>query len=110
MGNFNVSNYDIHTDDENSEEKIKILFFKSDHCAFCPAALERVRRTIQQFGEDAIELEIIDVEKDPDMAQKYGVLALPTIIIGDKSVAGVPDTEKLLSMILTARLTYGDDY
>ncbi len=110
MGNFNVTNYDIQAEEENTEEKIKILFFKSDHCAFCPAALERVKSTIQQFGENAIELEIIDVEKDPDMAQKYGVLALPTIIIGDKSVAGVPDTEKLLSMILTARLTYGDDY
>ena len=109
MGNFSFTNYNIGKKEEKREEKIVILFFKSEHCVFCPAALERVKNAVKQFDEKAVEIKIIDVDKNPEKAQEYGVLALPTTIIGNKSVTGVPDNEIILSMILTARLNYGDD-
>ena len=45
------------------------------------------------------ESEVIDVMENPDMAEKYKVDALPTLIIGDKRFIGQPKAENIMKII-----------
>ena len=41
---------------KKKDEKIEVVLFKSDTCAFCPRAEEVVRETIEDFGADVFRL------------------------------------------------------
>lgn len=51
------------------------------HCAGAKAALERLR---PEFPE--MRLEIVDVTEHPEVAQQYGLMSAPGIVINDKLV------------------------
>lgn len=85
-------------------EKIEVVFFKSDTCAFCPRAEEVVRETINDFGLDSFELVIINVSENPEAAEEYGIFALPTVMIGGISITGIPEPEMLMKMVLGSKV------
>ncbi|TFH09630.1 MAG: hypothetical protein E4H14_04065, partial [Candidatus Thorarchaeota archaeon] len=85
---------------EEEDDRIEIVLFKSDTCAFCPRAEEVVRETIDDFGPDAFKLNIINVSENPDLAEKYGIVALPTVMISGVSITGISEPEMLMKMIL----------
>jgi circadian clock protein KaiB len=43
-------------------------------------AIENLRRVCDQHMKDHVDLEIIDVYQQPEMAQKYQIVALPTLV------------------------------
>jgi len=90
---------------EEDDGKIEVVLFKSDTCAFCPRAEEVIRETIEDFGPDAFKLNIINVSENPDAAEKYGIFALPTVMISGVSITGIPEPEMLMKMILGAKVT-----
>ena len=91
--------------DENSkDDRIEVVLFKSDSCAFCPRAEEVVRDTLDDFGPDTFKLNIINVSEDPEAAEMYGIFALPTVMISGVSITGIPEPEMLMKMILGARV------
>lgn len=77
-----------------------VVLFTADHCA--PCKLQQ-RPALQRLKAETQELQVIevDVEADPDAAQRWGVLSLPTTYILDKTGIprvinhGVTSTEKL---------------
>lgn len=85
-------------------EKIEVVFFKSDTCAFCPRAEEVVRETLNDFGSESFELVIINVSENPEAAEEYAIFALPTVMIGGISITGIPEPEILMKMVLGARV------
>jgi thiol-disulfide isomerase/thioredoxin len=89
---------------EKSGDRIEVVLFKSDTCAFCPRAEEVVRDTLDDFGTDAFKLNIINVSEDPEAAEMYGIFALPTVMISGVSITGIPEPEMLMKMILGARV------
>ncbi|MGY5860060.1 MAG: thioredoxin family protein [Candidatus Thorarchaeota archaeon] len=93
-------------DEKSSEEddRIEVVLFKSDTCAFCPRAEEVVRDTLDDFGPDIFKLNIINVSEDPDAAEMYGIFALPTVMISGVSITGIPEPEMLMKMVLGARV------
>ena len=91
-------------DEKEEESSIKIVLFKSDTCAFCPQAEEVVRDVIADFDPGIFKLELINVSENPESAEKYGIFALPTVMIGGMSITGIPEPEMLLKMILGARV------
>jgi thiol-disulfide isomerase/thioredoxin len=92
-------------EDENEDDSsIKIFFFKSDTCAFCPRAEEVVQEVIDDFNPGTFKMQVINVSENPEAAEKYGIFALPTVMIGGLSITGIPEPEMLLKMILTARV------
>jgi thiol-disulfide isomerase/thioredoxin len=93
------------SEEEVDDDRIEIVFFKSDTCAFCPRAEEILRETIKDFEGDVFKLTIINVSENPELAEKYGIFALPTIMIGGVSITGIPEPEVLMKMILGARLS-----
>ena len=92
------------TSSEDIDDRIEVVLFKSDTCAFCPRAEEVVRDTIDDFGPDIFRLNIINVSEDPDAAEMYGIFALPTVMISGVSITGIPEPEMLMKMILGARV------
>jgi glutaredoxin len=92
---------------EEAEEPtvIEIFLFKSDACIFCPRAEEVVRETIEDFDTSIFKVTTINVTESPEAAEKYGIFALPTVMIGGVSVTGIPEPEMLLKMILGAKVS-----
>ena len=85
-------------------QKIEVVLFKSDSCAFCPRAEEVVRETIEDFGSEVFKLKVINVSENPEAAEEFGIFALPTIMIGGVSVTGIPEPEMLMKMVLGAKV------
>jgi len=85
---------------EDDPEKIEVVLFKSDTCAFCPRAEEVVRETIRDFGSDVFTLRVINVSENPEAAEEFGIFALPTVMIGGMSVTGIPEPDMLMKMVL----------
>lgn len=96
-------------DKKNSEDDtnatVEIVFFKSNTCAFCPRAEEVITDMMEDFGESALKLTIINVSENPGVAEEYGVFALPTTMIGGVSVTGIPEPEILMKMILGSKIS-----
>jgi thiol-disulfide isomerase/thioredoxin len=89
---------------EEEDDRIEVVLFKSDTCAFCPRAEEVIRETIEDFGTNAFRLNIINVSENPDLAEKYGIFALPTVMISGVSITGIPEPDMLMKMILGAKV------
>ena len=96
------SNDESESEDDDDSSKIVIVLFKSDTCAFCPRAEEVVRDTIQDFSPDSFQLRIVNVSENPEVAEEFGIVALPTTMIGGVSITGIPEPEMLMKMIMGA--------
>ncbi|MHA1768960.1 MAG: glutaredoxin family protein [Candidatus Thorarchaeota archaeon] len=90
--------------DEDWSDKIEVVLFKSETCAFCPRAEEVVRNTLEDFGSDAFYLSIVNVTENPEAAEEFGIFALPTVMIGGVSITGIPEPDMLIRMILGAKV------
>ena len=90
------------SEDDDDSSKIVIVLFKSDTCAFCPRAEEVVRDTIQDFSPDSFQLRIVNVGENPEVAEEFGIVALPTTMIGGVSITGIPEPDMLMKMIMGA--------
>ena len=88
--------------DGDQSDKIQVVLFKSETCAFCPRAEEVIRETIEDLGPDTFYLTVINVTENPEIAEEYGVFALPTVMVGSVSITGIPEPDMLVRMILGA--------
>ncbi|WP_018153852.1 MULTISPECIES: thioredoxin family protein [Methanothermococcus] len=62
--------------DLNLEGKTVVLEFYADWCGYCRA----LEPTINQLENEGVEVIRINTDENPDLANQYGVRALPTII------------------------------
>jgi thioredoxin 1 len=65
---------------------MKILKFEADWCGPCHA----IRPTVQKISEETgIEVEAVNIDNNPDLAESYGVQSIPTLILveGGKEIA-----------------------
>jgi len=72
------------------------LFFTGSNCAAC----KKMHPVIDQLKQEKFNIEQIDVNQKTDMAKKYSITALPTIVIlqANKEVdrfVGITSIEKL---------------
>ncbi|WP_421077607.1 MJ0307 family thioredoxin [Methanothermococcus sp. Ax23] len=73
---------------------VKIEVFTSPMCPHCPAA----KRVVEEVasGMEGVEIEHVDVMKEPERAANYGIMAVPTIVIdGEVKFVGAPTKEAL---------------
>jgi protein-disulfide isomerase len=81
-------------------EKTKILLFISKSSLYFQTTMTEFQKLMKTLEEvQPFTSEIIDVNAHPEMAEKYKVDALPTMIIGDKRFIGQPSTEKIMEII-----------
>jgi small redox-active disulfide protein 1 len=73
---------------------VKIEVFTSPMCPHCPAAKRVVEEVVSEM--EGIEVEHVDVMKEPERAANYGIMAVPTIVIdGEVAFVGAPTKEAL---------------
>lgn len=72
----------IGTTSVNGSQRAHLLYFGSENCAACPTQTRYVEAVANQWA-DAIEIETIDAEADPEKASRFGVFTLPTTILVD---------------------------
>lgn len=83
----------------DSERKVKI--FVSPTCPYCPQqAINGIRAAIQ--APDKISLELIDVQANPELAQKYDALSTPTAYANETLIAKGAQPEELFMASLQA--------
>jgi hypothetical protein len=83
-----------------NEKETNILLFISKSSIYFQTTMDEFQKLLTALEEiQPFKSEIIDVNENPDMAEKHKVDALPTMIIGDKRFIGQPSTEKIVQMI-----------
>ncbi|MFQ6052254.1 MAG: MJ0307 family thioredoxin [Candidatus Hydrothermarchaeota archaeon] len=82
---------------------VKIEIFTSQDCPYCNSAIELVKSVIEEMGKELrniAKIEVMDVKKHPSKALKYGIYAVPSIVInGSVEFVGRPEKESLLNAI-----------
>lgn len=83
----------------------KILLFVSRESA----TFGYVRRQVEnacgpRADRSGLAVEVIDIADRPDLAERYNIEALPTIIIGSKRFVGAPTQEFLTACLDDERL------
>lgn len=78
----------------------KILLFIARDSIYFSTNIDDFKKIVNALGKlGTFEVEIIDASKNPELAEKYKIDALPTIIINDKRYVGKPHPEKILEIL-----------
>jgi protein-disulfide isomerase len=77
-----------------------ILLFVSKSSLYFQTTMDEFQKLLKTLEEiQPFTSKVVDVNEDPEMAEKYKVDALPTMIIGDKRFIGQPSSEKVIEII-----------
>ena len=63
------------------DKKMKVLRFTSEWCGPC----KMLAKTLEDI-ETQIPIEVIDIDKNQDLAVEYGIRGLPTLVMLDGDV------------------------
>ena len=77
-----------------------LMLFTGEWCHACKQLSPVVKQVVQEFP-DKIELKVVDISQEPDLATKYEVLSIPTLII----LQGGQVLEKITGFISKDKLT-----
>ncbi len=81
-----------------AHEPAEVLLFVSVHCPNCPRAVRMVSELALETGRMIVH--ILDAVERPDLAEKFRIRSVPTLLIERKlPVVGVPDRERLLALV-----------
>lgn len=61
---------------------MKALVFTSKYCPYCRAFEKVVERLVEELN-GTVEFEVVDVDEKRELAEKYEVLMLPTLVLAD---------------------------
>ena len=64
------------TNDLNPEGKTVVIVFYADWCKYCKA----LEPTLNQLEKEGIEIIRINVDEHPELARKFGIRGLPTVL------------------------------
>ncbi len=54
------------------------------------------------FKSGKVDIRVVDVGEEPDVTEDYNIEALPTIVIGEKRIIGIPSVEILATYVASA--------
>lgn len=97
-GKTNLSKDSIQILDKiDSPRDVKV--FVSPTCPYCPQqAVNALKAAIER--PDQISLEIIDIQANPDMAEKYSAQSVPQVYANEKQIALGAQSEELFMLSL----------
>jgi len=78
----------------------KIVLFISKTSMYFQVTMEEFQKLLKVLEKvQPFSSEIIDVNEKPELAEKYKVDALPTLIVGSKRFIGQPKAEDIIKLI-----------
>ena len=69
-------------------------FFTAPWCNIC----KLVKPTIMKLIEEGKEITIVDMDTEEELATKLDVLALPTLIVGEKRLSGSMHEDDIIKL------------
>jgi len=91
-------------------KKSKIKVFVTHSCNYCPQIIPTVN-LFALVSRGKIEVELIDINANPDVAQKYNITSVPnTIINEDKRLSGMFTAQDLLESLTGGQRDFGGMY
>lgn len=71
---------------------VKVFVRDEKRCPFCPDALSLVNLDTKKLSNELkINLEVIDLDQNPELVEKYNISGVPTILIGENiKYVGLP--------------------
>jgi small GTP-binding protein len=79
------------------DRSLPVLFFSNANCTWCVPVFDCITALSAEFP---LDIKVINVDTDKDIASEYGIQSLPTTFIGNKTVVGDPD-ETIFRAIIT---------
>ncbi len=76
-----------------------ILLFTSDHCAWCGVLKAMLEDEGKALGTEQLVYEV-NVDNQHRIAEAYGILVVPTLVVGSYKISGVPTSSDLRSFLL----------
>jgi hypothetical protein len=77
----------------------KIILFISKDAEYFSADKSEFKKIVQSLMQiSPFEVQVIDVLEHPEMAEKYKIAALPTLIINDHYYVGKPSAKKAIEI------------
>lgn len=79
----------------------KLLLFSSESCGICHSIKPKIEKISEEFQ---ISLEVVDIQKNPELSTKFLVFSVPTVLIIDEDReinrwAGVFSIEEIRSYL-----------
>lgn len=78
------------------EKSLPVMFFSGSNCEFCDPVFDKLTSISSEFP---MTIKVVDVEADKKSASEHGILSLPTIIIGTKTIVGESSEQILRSIV-----------
>lgn len=79
--------------------KKKILLFILKNTDYFSVDVDDFSKIINALAKiSPFEVEVIDTEEHPELAEKYKIDALPTLIIGNRRYVGKPDAKRAIEI------------
>lgn len=76
-----------------------ILLFTKKNLIYFATGIDEFKRIVVSLSSlQPYEIQVIDVEKNPELAETYHIDALPTLIINNKKYIGKPDAEMAIKI------------
>jgi len=92
------------------KEELKIppiMFYKSDHCVFCGPVLESLTIVLKEMNINPSNINLINVDHPDSEVSEDELPALPTILMGNKQLAGFMSEDDLRFEVSTMLLMSG---
>jgi len=83
--------------DVKCEIDAEIKVFVAPSCPFCPHVVNEV------LSIPVRRIEIVDVLRYPEIAERYGILSTPTVLIGDLKLIGKVSRDEILKWMYDKR-------
>ena len=86
-----TKNLDTKTFEENAGKGIALIDFWAEWCGPCHA----IAPALDKIGEehaDKVKIAKVNIDEEPEIAQRYGVMSIPTLILfkdGEPAAAAV---------------------
>lgn len=83
----------------------RVLMLMTSHCAYCKP-MKIMLTELQEAGQ-IDDLQIVDIEKDPELAQQLGVRSVPWLKIGPFELQGARTRQEIQSWLQRASSSEG---
>ena len=75
-----------------------IILFISKGAKYLITEIDEFKRVAHELSRRRFKIEVVDISKNPEMAEKYKIEALPTLMIKNQRFVGRPSYQKIIEI------------